>query len=234
MKLIFTVAIALTFIFQGFGQDSPNMKANHLNVHKIVIKEVLQTTSYTYLLAAETNKVQWMAVPKMEANVGETYYYQGGMEMGEFKSKELDRVFSSILFMNGVVDPEIIEGGNATEKPSTDKNETVVEVTELLITPAEGGITIEELFSNKEKYANKIVKITGKVTKYNSGIMGKNWIHLQDGTGKSEGFDFTATTQDEVKVKDIITIEGIITLDKDFGAGYFYEVIMESGKVLKK
>ncbi|PLW99344.1 MAG: nucleotide-binding protein, partial [Marinilabiliales bacterium] len=74
--------------------------------------------------------------------------------------------------------------------------------------------------------------IRGKVTKFNSKIMNRNWIHLQDGTGNSGGFDFTATTSDEVNVGDIITIEGVITLEKDFGAGYFYDIIMESGKVI--
>ena len=54
---------------------------------------------------------------------------------------------------------------------------------------------------------------------------------MQDGTSNSGEFDFTATTADVVKVGDVITIEGIITLDKDFGAGYLYDVIMENGKV---
>ena len=56
---------------------------------------------------------------------------------------------------------------------------------------------------------------------------------MQDGTSNSGEFDFTATTADEVKVGDVITIEGIITLDKDFGAGYFYNIIMENGKVIE-
>ena len=233
MKLLFTVVFLFTIIFQSTSQNTDNFGDNHPNVHKILVKEVLQTTSYTYLNGEDNGKLQWLAVPKMVANVGDIYYYQGGMDMGKFTSKELDRTFESIIFLNGVISPDVVEGGKTVLNQSTQKTDLAEKKLDVKITPAAGGITIAELFSNKEKYAGKVVKIKGKVTKYNSKIMGKNWIHLQDGTGSSEGFDFTATTAEEVNVDDIITIEGIITLNKDFGSGYFYEIIMENGKLIQ-
>ncbi|MCD4731044.1 MAG: hypothetical protein K8R74_10610 [Bacteroidales bacterium] len=233
MKLLFTISFLFVFFLMGTGQNTENVDVNHPNVHKIVVKEVLQTTSYTYLQAEENGQLQWLAMPKMEASIGETYYHQNGMEMVDFKSKELNRTFSSVLFLNGVIDPEIVEGGDPSVTPSPQKSKTEVEILNVDIEPATGGITIAELFSNKEKYANNVVKIRGKVTKFNSKIMSRNWIHMQDGTSNSGEFDFTATTADEVKVGDVITIEGIIALDKDFGAGYFYKVIMENGKVIE-
>jgi hypothetical protein len=233
MKFFLTVAFLYTFILQCTSQNKENFNESHPNVHKILVKEVLQTTSYTYLQTDENGKMQWLAVPKMEARVGETYYYQGGMEMGEFKSKELNRTFDSILFLDGVISPDIVEGGKTSSTKSPEKSKTEVEKLNVLIEPADGGITIKELFTNKEKYAGKEVKIRGKVSKFNSKIMNRNWIHLQDGTGSSGEFDFTATTAEEVNVGDVITIEGIISLDKDFGAGYFYNIIMENGKVAK-
>jgi len=207
---------------------------NHPDVHKIVVKEVIQTTSYTYLLAEENGQVQWLAMPKIEANIGETYYHQNGMEMLDFKSTELNRTFSSVIFLTGVIDPKIVEEGTAAVTPSPQKSNTViVEKIDVEIEPAVGGITIEELFSNKENYSNKVVKIRGQVSKFSDKIMGKNWIHLQDGTSSSGEYDFIATTSDIVNVGDVITIEGIISLDKDFGYGYFYSVIMENGKVME-
>ncbi|MCF6352598.1 MAG: hypothetical protein L3J06_06275 [Cyclobacteriaceae bacterium] len=95
-------------------------------------------------------------------------------------------------------------------------------------------ITIAELFANKNNYANKTVKIKGEVKKYNSKIMSKNWIHLQDGTEHSGENDLTITSQMEVKTGDIVTFEGKIILDKDFGSGYFYKIIMEDGKVVEQ
>jgi hypothetical protein len=233
MKLFFTVAFLFIFIFFITGQTKENFNESHPNVHKIIVKEVLQTTSYTYVQAEENGKLKWLAVPKMEAKTGETYYYQGGMEMGEFKSKELNRTFDSILFLNGVISPDVVEGGKISLTKSPEKSKTADEKFNVIIEPAIGGITIKELFTNKGKYAGKYVKIRGKVSKFNSKIMSKNWIHLQDGTGNSGEFDFTATTSDEVNVGDVITIEGKITLDKDFGSGYFYNIIMENGKVSK-
>ena len=233
MKLIITVAALVIFVLQGLGQDSGKFNDNHPNVHKIVVKEVLQTSSYTYLYVEEKDSLQWLAIPKMEAQVGETYYFQGGMEMRDFISKEMDRTFTSILFLNGVISPDIVEGGKTILNQSPQKSKTIDKNIEVDIKPANGGITIKELFSNKEKYANKVVKIRGKVTKYNGGIMGKNWIHLQDGTNSSGEFDFTATSASEVNVGDVITLEGKITLDKDFGAGYFYKVIMEESIIVQ-
>ena len=74
------------------------------------------------------------------------------------------------------------------------------------------------------------MKIKGQVTKFSPNIMGKNWVHIQDGTNDSGNYDLTVTTNDVVKVGDVVTFEGTIVLKKDFGAGYFYEVIMEDAK----
>ena len=73
----------------------------------------------------------------------------------------------------------------------------------------------------------------GQVVKVNEEIMGKNWIHIQDGSGSAADFDLTITTVEKVKVDDVVTFEGTISLSKDFGAGYFYEVIMEDAKLVK-
>jgi hypothetical protein len=58
-------------------------------------------------------------------------------------------------------------------------------------------------------------------------IMGKNWIHVQDGTEAAGNYDLTVTTQGTAKVGDVVVVEGGISLNKDFGAGYKYDVIME-------
>ncbi len=233
MKLIHTViAIALT-ISIGRAQNPTHSQSN---IHEIVVEQVLQTTSYTYLLAKENGQSQWLALPKIEASIGETYYYQGGMEMRDFKSSELDRTFESVIFIQGVQSAEVIQGGSGlsqeTQKTIPQESEPVSEKLEIKIDPADGGISVAELLGNKESYANKIVKLRGKVTKFSANIMGKNWIHLQDGTEHSGEYDITITSDMEAKQGEIVTIEGKITLDKDFGFGYFYKIIMEEGKVI--
>jgi len=98
------------------------------------------------------------------------------------------------------------------------------------IEPCADCITIANLIENKKTWSDKVIKIRGKVTKYNPSIMGKNWVHIQDGTEYGKEFDLTITTDIAVEVGDTVTFEGTIVLDKDFGYGYKYNVLMEDGK----
>jgi uncharacterized protein (DUF2344 family) len=111
--------------------------------------------------------------------------------------------------------------------------QVIVKKEEVNLQPAEQGITIAELIANKEKYAGKTVRVKGKVTKFNTKIMKHNWIHIQDGTEYAGKFDLTATTDVEVAVGETITLEGKVTLDKDFGYGYLYEILLEDSKLIK-
>ena len=80
-------------------------------------------------------------------------------------------------------------------------------------------------------YNNKTVRIKGKVVKYNPAIMNVNWLHIQDGTDFNGEFDLTVTTKAEVNVNDIVIIEGTVALNKDFGAGYTYAIIVENASI---
>jgi hypothetical protein len=111
--------------------------------------------------------------------------------------------------------------------------QVVPEKANVQVTPGPGCISISTLYSEKKSNDGKIVKVKGIVTKFNSEIMGKNWVHIQDGTGTEGSFDLTITTSQTVAYGDTVTFEGKIALDKDFGYGYFYNVIMEEGKLVK-
>ena len=93
------------------------------------------------------------------------------------------------------------------------------------------GKTVQEVYQEKDKLKGTRVTLRGKVVKYNEAIMGKNWLHLRDGTGKEPANDLTVTTQTKAKVGATVLIEGTVTLDKDLGAGYNYDVIIEDAKV---
>jgi hypothetical protein len=152
--------------------------------------------------------------------------------MTNFKSKELDRTFPSILFVSEV--GAQTEAQQSAGMPMTTTGKPKVDLmTDAVIAQSQGGISIEELYKNRNNYANKKVKVKGKVVKVNNEVMNKNWVHLQDGTGNSGNFDLTVTTMEFTKVDDVIEFEGTIILNKDFGSGYFYELIMEGGQVVK-
>jgi hypothetical protein len=98
------------------------------------------------------------------------------------------------------------------------------------VEPCADCITIARLMEDKKDYEGKAIKVKGEVTKFNSGIMGKNWVHIQDGTEYKGSFDLTVTTDISVVIGEIVTFEGKIALNKDFGYGYTYDVLMEDAK----
>lgn len=91
--------------------------------------------------------------------------------------------------------------------------------------------TVEALYAKKDQLSGKRIQISGKVVKVNNGIMGKNFFHLQDGSGKAPANDLTVTTQEIVKVGDQVTVTGLVSVNRDFGAGYAYPLILEEATV---
>ena len=118
--------------------------------------------------------------------------------------------------------PKIDMGGAAPSAPKIDYSK--------IVKPKDGK-TVEEVYQDKAKLKGKRVTLRGKVVKFNEAIMGKNWLHLRDGTGKEPSNDLTVTTQNRAKVGDTVLVEGVVTLDKDLGSGYQYDVIIEDAKV---
>jgi len=100
------------------------------------------------------------------------------------------------------------------------------------IAKADGGKTVAEVFAEKASLAGKPVAVRGKVVKVNSGIMGKNWLHVRDGSGTEGTNDLTVTTADELPALGAtVVVIGPVTLDKDFGMGYAYDVIVEDAVI---
>lgn len=214
---------------QQAQQQQTRQDGTAVNVHNVVVQEVIQATSYTYLRVKEADKDFWVAINKREIEPGAKISFTGALEMNNFTSKDLQRTFEKIYFVNRIVGDESPTTQQSMVMPHQGTPEP--EKKEVTIESAQGGITIGEIFANRDSYADKTVRVKGQVTKVNRAIMDKNWVHLQDGTSDSNSFDLTVTTTDNVEVGDIATFEGKITLKKDFGAGYFYEVIMEEAKL---
>ena len=241
MKKILFWSVSSLLVLLVFVQCKPNTEktetvkteesvVEELNSHQITVKEVLNANAYTYLLVTEAEKEYWIAVPKMEATVGKTYTYQGGMEMKKFESKDLKRTFDSVLFVEGIIDPNATAVAEPTSTPVK-----VVSSKELSkgITLAKGGISVFDLYSTRDKLAGKTVILTGKVIKFMPEIMNKNWVHLQDGSNFNGFNDITITTLEKVKVDDIVTLKGKVVLNKDLGSGYKYDVLVEDAVLVK-
>jgi len=198
--------------------------------HTGTIEEVIQTSSYTYMRIKENKEDIWVATVKEDMTVGEKFSYGEALEMINFTSKELNRTFDKILFISDNPD----QGGNmmgSMAAPTTMGKPKVEQKADVVIPQSAGGISIAELYKNRDSYANKKVHVKGKVVKVNNEVMDRNWVHIQDGTSDSGNFDLTVTTLEFAKIDDIVEFEGTIVLNKDFGAGYVYEIIMENATV---
>lgn len=100
------------------------------------------------------------------------------------------------------------------------------------IPQAEGGKTVAEVFADKDALAGQTVTVRGKVVKVNAGILGTNWVHVRDGSGGEGTNDLTVTTAGTVPgVGDTVLLTGTVGLNKDFGMGYTYDVIVENADV---
>jgi hypothetical protein len=163
--------------------------------------------------------------------------------MSDFESKSLGRRFDTIYFgtlegqdpsspmARGGANPhEVKQGGMGEVASAHDADAAPIEVAK-----AEGatGRTVAELYAERDDLSGKTVALRGKVVKYTAGIMGRNWIHLQDGTGNATDgtHDITVTTSGTTAVGEIILVQGTVAVDKDFGAGYHYAVIVEDASV---
>ena len=198
---------------------------------EVTIKEVLQTGTYTYLLVQETQEEYWMAVQKFNAEVGEKIYFIGAMEMNNFESKELNRVFDKIFFVDQISKTPINTSSRKAEVIEKRQKEMEHLLDSIKITPAEGGQSIGELYSNADKFKQKTVFVRGQVVKVNMDIMDRNWVHLVDGTKGSDKSDLTFTTLEEVIVNDVVTFEGTVSIDREYGAGYVYPLIVEDAVI---
>jgi hypothetical protein len=157
--------------------------------------------------------------------------------MQNYQSKTLNRTFDQIYFVSGisVAGAEQTTGKVPAGKAGAPHANIVPPVPSDIyfsdIKKAEGGKSVAELYAEKDSLSGKEVTVRGKVVKFTPSIMGKNWIHLQDGTGSTGTNDLTITTSSTAKVGDTVVAKGILETNKDLGYGYKYNIILEDATV---
>jgi hypothetical protein len=227
------------------------------------VLERLDAPPYSYLRLETAQGEAWAAVPKTEVAKGQEVTVAGAMPMTAFESKSLKRKFELIYFgtLGGAdaqaqaqpapaampapvgMGGEAMGGSMAGNMPPNMAAQHAAaaaghaEVADVKVAKASGtdARTVAEVHAQRMALKDKAVTVRGKVVKFNEGIMGRNWVHLRDGTGTAgKDNDLTVTTGDKTSVGDVIVVKGKVQIDKDFGAGYAYPVIIEEAKVSAK
>jgi hypothetical protein len=204
------------------------------------IVETMDAAGYTYVLVDTGDQKVWAAGPKTAVQVGENVALANGMPMRDFQSQTLGRTFDVVYFVGSIkggggaatapqgaaIQQAIPEHGTSPEKVAP---QNAVDLSN--IQKASGGKTVAELFAEGEKLADQEVSVRGRVIKFNAGIMGRNWIHIQDGSGAEGSNDLTVTTDDTAQLGDLVVIKGTLKTNQDFGHGYSYDILVEQAKV---
>jgi hypothetical protein len=211
--------------------------------------ETMNAGGYTYVQVDTGTKKVWAAAPPVTVKTGDTVSFPTAMPMTDFHSTTLKRDFDLVYFANGITvnggqsapalppgHPALGGGDSKTLPPGHPalKGDTAAPVIDLKnIARAKDGQTVQEIISAGKKLAGKEVTVRGKIVKYNAGIMGKNWIHLQDGSGSAEkrDNDLAVTTATDAKLGDTVLVTGKVSANKDFGAGYKFAVILNDAQV---
>ncbi len=264
-RLTFQITALFMFLFTpGFLYATPAPPAEKNDIITAKVIDTMNSGGYTYMQVDNSGKQEWVAIPESEIEKGQEVRFYRGMLMKDFTSKTLNRTFATVIFSPGLVESDAKSPHSKTfhktkdsfsaavkaEKTSASKSKirtqtssggsmaaiVPFEALEIEKIDAPNGYTVGEIFQRAKELDGKKIAVRGKVVKFSPMIMGKNWVHLQDGTGNAmkNEHDLVITTQDQVQEGDIVVVQGVLAAKKDFGAGYSYEAIIETATLTKE
>lgn len=211
-----------------WAADVPAAAPASRNVVSGVILEVQDVDSYTYVRLKTKEGETWAAVGKAPLKKGATIAIEDAMVMKNFESKALKKTFPTIFFGT------LAGSAKNTSEPHGGAAKAV-DTAPIQVPKATGANarTVAEVVTKGAQLKDQQVQVRGKVVKFSPQIMGKNWIHLRDGSGSASdnSNDVLVTTSAQAQVGDVLTVSGVVRVDKDFGAGYVYKVLIEEAKL---
>lgn len=197
------------------------------DVFEGVVVDTLDGGGYTYLQIEDAKKKYWIAVEGLKIDKGTEVRFTEELRAKNFESKSLNRVFDEIVFAS-----------NLQYRTSVPESANIALVTELVkVSPYQqkDTISVAQAWKERVKLNGKTISIRGKVVKVSKNIMEKNWIHIQDGTGEGAevGRIVFTSKDDTISLGDVVTAQGVVSADKNFGSGYVYKIIVENASFKK-
>ena len=189
--------------------------------HSGTVIESVDAAGYTYVKVDSNGDVYWIAGPKTPVKAGQSISYMEQMWMYDFESKTLGKTFDKVMFATTIVPAGAKTAAAGSGAPAVNAPETPV-------AKAEGGYSVAEVYAKSADLSGKRISVKGKVVKLSRGIMGKDWVHIQDGTGESGSNDLVVTSPSaDVSEGTVVTATGVVKTDVDLGYGYKYAVLIE-------
>lgn len=222
MRFLIAICLLVSAACVPFAASASGIKGTVL--------EVKDAAGYTYLRLKTQRGETWAAINRSVVSVGEEVTLEKAFEMYDFESKALKKTFPKILFAelgNTAAGMNKAAMQSAASPPQASVDSPVAKAV------GANARTVAEIVGQSGALKDKPVLVRGKVVKYNAGIMGRNWIHLRDGSGSAAdgSNDILVTTSQRAKVSDLVTVQGVVRTNKDFGAGYVYQVLIEDAKL---
>jgi hypothetical protein len=196
------------------------------------VQERIDGSGYSYLRLKTATGETWAAVPQTDAATGASVTVVDAMPMNGFESKTLARKFERLVF-GRLESQDQAMGALPKGHPPVGANAPKAEP----VAKAEGADarTVAETFADRASLAGKSIVVSGRVVKFTAGVLDRNWLHIQDGSGNATNgdHDLTVTTGETVQVGEVVTVRGVVAVDRDFGAGYAYPVLVEQASVAR-
>jgi len=221
-------------INSAYAEQKSSKEKQQITSHIIhgKVTDIIKASVYTYAEVDTGKKKVWAAGPVTPLKTGDMISFSTSMPMKNFHSKSMKRDFSVIYFVNSFMTDKVASKNKDAASVSPHGQMKQKQVVKPLkgINKVKGGYTIAEINIGKQKLKGKILRVRGQVTKFTANVMGKNWVHIRDSSTLA---DLTVTTNSTAAIDDVVIVEGKLELDKDFGYGYVYPVILEDTKITK-
>jgi hypothetical protein len=235
------LALGMSMVTHSLASEESQALGDRFTSMSGIVMETMNSGGYTYAFIDTKSGSVWVAAPPTSLKTEDEVIAQDGFLMKAFRSNSLDRVFDEIYFVSAIGH---LSKGPATAEaiqlpdghPDIGKSSEPAFTARPIVEKADGDLTVAALYASRDALKGQKVHLTGVVVKFNSGIMRRNWIHIEDGSGDSAqgNHNLTVTTDEMVEVGETVDLEGVVTLNKDFGAGYRYDLILEDAHVRKR
>lgn len=202
------------------------------------VLEVRDVEVYTYLRLKTADGEVWAAVNKAPVKKGAQVAIAQPMVMQNFESKSLKKTFDKIMFGN-LADPSARPAaaitGAAPHGAMAVAPAAAPKIVKVDKASGADARTVADVVTGRAALKDQPVSVRAQVVKVNTGIMDKNWFHVQDGSGTAAAGtnDLLVTSKDQASIGDVVTIKGTVRTDVKLGAGYDYAVLVDGASLRK-